>query len=46
MGQNDIIGRIELNPSFVLSGDNTNNTHIYSSIFAFLLPLLAIMAIN
>ena len=24
MGQNDTIGRIELNPSFVLSSDNTN----------------------
>ena len=24
MGQNDTIGKIELNPSFVLSSDNTN----------------------
>ena len=24
MGQNDTIGKIELNPSFVLSGDETN----------------------
>ena len=24
MGQNDTIGNIELNPSFVLSSDNTN----------------------
>ena len=24
MGQNDTIGKIELNPSFILSGSNTN----------------------
>ena len=24
MGQNDTIGKIELNPSFILSSDNTN----------------------
>ena len=24
MGENDIIGKIELNPSFILSRDNTN----------------------
>ena len=24
MGQNDNIGKIELNPSFILSSDNTN----------------------
>ena len=27
MGQNDTIGKIELNPSFVLSSVNTNNVN-------------------
>ena len=31
MGQNDTIGRIELNPSFVLSSDNTNCRMTFNS---------------